>query len=78
MIHGSSATVGCIPVGDDAIEDIFCLAAAVGKENVTVVVAPYDMRKGRIADLEKSPLPWYGALCDGISRALKKYSNPDV
>ena len=78
MIHGSSATVGCIPVGDDAIEDIFCLAAAVGKENVTVVVAPYDMRKGRIADLEKSPLPWYGALCDDISRALKKFSNPDV
>ena len=27
MIHGKAATIGCVPVGDDAIEDIFYLAS---------------------------------------------------
>ena len=70
MIHGGSATVGCIPIGDDAIEELFYFVAMIGKENVTVVIAPYDMRNGRKRELEKSALPWYGELCDKISKAL--------
>ena len=70
MIHGGSATVGCIPIGDDAIEEVFYFAAKAGKENIRIIIAPYDMRNGRIAELEKSPLPWYGALCDEIATAL--------
>jgi len=70
MIHGKSVTVGCVPVGDDAIEDIFFLASAVGPENVSVVIAPYDMRKGRKPELESSSLPWYPALCREIDAAL--------
>ena len=70
MIHGGSATVGCIPIGDDAIEELFYLVAAVGRENVKLIIAPYDMRTGRDASLEKSTLPWYGTLCDMISSSL--------
>ena len=70
MIHGGKATVGCVPIGDDAIEEVFYFAAKVRKENIAVLIAPYDMRKGRDAELEKSPLPWYGALCDEIAHQL--------
>ena len=70
MIHGGNATVGCIPIGDDAIEEVFYFAAKVGIANVKVIIAPYDMRTGRNQELEKSTLPWYGDLCDEISRAL--------
>ena len=70
MIHGKAVTIGCVPVGDDAIEDIFYLAAAVGIKNVSVVIAPYDMRKGRNPKLECSPLAWYPDLCREISTAL--------
>ena len=70
MIHGKAATIGCVPVGDDAIEDIFYLASAVGIKNVSVVIAPYDMRKGRKPELERSPLKWYQNLCDEIQTAL--------
>ena len=59
-----------LAVGDDAIEDIFYLAAAVGIKNVSVVIAPYDMRKGRNPKLECSPLAWYPDLCREISTAL--------
>ena len=70
MIHGKAVTIGCVPVGDDAIEDIFYLAAAVGIKNVSVIVAPYDMRQGRKPELERSPLTWYPDLCREISTAL--------
>ena len=70
MIHGGDATVGCIPIGDDAIEELFCFAATVGCKNVSVVIAPYDMRNGRDGELERSSLSWYGTLCDGICDAL--------
>ena len=70
MIHGKAATIGCVPVGDDSIEDIFYLASAVGIKNVSVVIAPYDMRKGRKSELERSQLKWYPNLCEEIHTAL--------
>ena len=70
MIHGKAVTIGCVPVGDDAVEDVFYLAHAVGVGNVSVVIAPYDMRGGRRPELERSPLPWYRDLCDEIAAAL--------
>lgn len=70
MIHGKSVTIGCIPIGDDAIEDVFYLASAVGVKNITIIISPYDMRKGRNPELEKSALPWYGERCNEIAQAL--------
>ena len=70
MIHGSNATVGCVPVGDEAIEELFYLVQAAGLRSVSVVIAPYDMRAGRKPEFEKSPLPWYPALCDRIAAGL--------
>ena len=70
MIHGKAVTIGCVPVGDDAIEDIFYLASAVGIKNVSVIIAPYDMRKGRKPGLERLPLKWYPNLCNEIQTAL--------
>ena len=72
MIHGSNATIGCVPIGDKAIEDIFYLVAKVGFKNVEIVIAPYDMRKGRRPELEESSLAWYPRLCDDICAALNK------
>ena len=71
MIHGKNVTIGCVPIGDDAIEDVFYLVNAVGIKNVSVIIAPYDMRSGRKPELEKSPLQWYDALCGEIESALK-------
>lgn len=71
MIHGTDATIGCVPIGDDAIEDVFYFVNAVGIKNVSVIIAPYDMRNGRKPELEKSPLQWYDALCGEIESVLK-------
>ena len=44
MIHGGAASVGCLAMGDPAAEDLFVLAAAAGIDNVTIVLAPVDLR----------------------------------
>jgi hypothetical protein len=40
MIHGKDCSVGCLAIGDPAIEELFVLAARVGIGNVEVVLAP--------------------------------------
>lgn len=40
MIHGSDKSVGCIALGDPAIEELFWLAATVGVANIEVVISP--------------------------------------
>ena len=75
MIHGTNATIGCVPIGDDAIEDVFYLVNAVGIKKVSVIIAPYDMRSGRKPELEKSQLSWYDTLCGEIESVLKENLN---
>jgi murein L,D-transpeptidase YafK len=70
MIHGKNATVGCVSIGDDSIEDVFYLVNAVGCTNVKVIIAPYDMRNGRQKEWENVPLPWYSELCKKIEKEL--------
>ena len=45
FIHGSHVTIGCIPLGDDAIEEVFFFVAANGTEHCRIIVAPRDFRK---------------------------------
>ena len=44
FIHGGSATIGCIPIGDAGIEEVFLMVFEVGINNVTAIVSPYNMR----------------------------------
>lgn len=45
MIHGGSASIGCLAMGDPVAEELFVLAARAGVENVEVVVSPVDFRR---------------------------------
>lgn len=44
MIHGKSASIGCLAMGDEAIEEIFTLAADVGIDRIEVLIMPFDVR----------------------------------
>lgn len=39
-IHGKDKTVGCVPIGDTAIEDVFYLVHLVGLKNTKSVISP--------------------------------------
>lgn len=45
MIHGKSASIGCLAMGDEAIEELFALAADTGVQHIEVLIAPFDLRK---------------------------------
>ncbi|WP_210410815.1 L,D-transpeptidase family protein [Leptospira sarikeiensis] len=40
FIHGKAASIGCLAMGDEIIEDLFTLVAKTGKENVSVIISP--------------------------------------
>jgi murein L,D-transpeptidase YafK len=44
FIHGKAVSIGCLAMGDEAIEELFVLAAQVGTEHMKVVIAPHDPR----------------------------------
>jgi len=44
MIHGGSVSIGCLAMGDPAAEELFTLAARCGLANLTVLIAPTDLR----------------------------------
>ena len=44
-IHGDRRSIGCIAIGDKAIEQIFPLVYETGIEHVQVIIAPCDLRK---------------------------------
>lgn len=44
FIHGKSVSVGCLAMGDEVIEELFVLAADIGVDSISVVIAPTDPR----------------------------------
>lgn len=71
FIHGKTASIGCLSMGDAAIEELFVLTAQVGAENVKVVIAPHDPRTYPL-EVDSEELPeWTPELYSIISREIK-------
>ena len=72
MIHGKSASIGCLAMGDQAAEDLFVLAAETGIENLSVILSPVDFRILSLpANLPKGPA-WVPELYADIQKELLK------
>jgi hypothetical protein len=77
FIHGDAVSAGCLAMGDLAIEELFVLAAHVGKENMKVVIAPHDPRK-RPLDSKQPGLPsWTGELYEAIAGEILALAGPE-
>src|SRR5258708_5869303 len=72
FIHGKTVSIGCIAVGDPAIEEIFTLAADSGPQNVRVIIAPNDLRIAGAALSETTP-QWVASLYRSIAAALVEF-----
>jgi murein L,D-transpeptidase YafK len=72
MIHGSKVSIGCIAVGNEAAEDLFVLAAIVGKEWVKVVISPVDFRVPGTKAPE-ADRPWIRTLYTTLARELAAF-----
>jgi hypothetical protein len=49
FIHGKAVSIGCLAMGDEAIEELFTLVHQVGRANVKVVITPTDPDLGHLA-----------------------------
>tara|TARA_Y100000588_G_scaffold341918_1_gene386319 strand:- start:18131 stop:18808 length:678 start_codon:yes stop_codon:yes gene_type:complete len=71
FIHGSNVTIGCIPIGDDKIEELFVLINHIGIENTVIVITPNDL----ITFPEIKDISWenelYQDLINDISKNIK-------
>ena len=72
FFHGKAATIGCIPLGDQAIEEIFVLVSRVGKTHVEVIIAPVDFRQGK-AKPDIQGIMWEHRLYDQIEQSLQPF-----
>lgn len=44
FIHGKSSTIGCIPIGDEAIEEVFLFTTKALDNGVKIIISPRDFR----------------------------------
>lgn len=74
FIHGGSASIGCLAIGDPAIEEVFTLLADVGIGEAEVLISPLDLRV--------HPLPdglgggWRDELYESLRRRLDELPRP--
>jgi hypothetical protein len=72
MIHGKTASIGCLAMGDEAAEDLFVLAAETGIENIAVILSPVDFRVRQLpGDMPAVPA-WTAGLYEQVAAELSK------
>ena len=73
FLHGKSLSVGCLAVGDKAIDELFLLTRRVGLNHVQLIIAPNDLRKGTPATNTFAQPRWLPELYKNISHALSSF-----
>ena len=72
FIHGKAASIGCVAIGDVAIEEVFTLVAETGTPHVRLVLAPNDLRVAGAPMSESTPL-WVAQLYRTIAATLAQF-----
>ncbi len=72
MIHGSNRTIGCIPIGDRKIEELYFLAEKVGIKNIKVILSPVDFRHIEVK-IKNKKHPWLRELYSNIKKEMLKF-----
>lgn len=73
FLHGKTFSVGCLAVGDRAIDQLFLLTRRVGLRQVKVIIAPNDLRHGKPATSTFAQPRWLGELYKQITVALNQF-----
>ena len=74
FIHGKAVSIGCLAMGDRAIEELFVAVYDVGRANVQVVIAPTDPTKTPL-NPSQYPQPWVAELYESIETAITNIRN---
>ncbi|OGF47372.1 MAG: hypothetical protein A2231_01285 [Candidatus Firestonebacteria bacterium RIFOXYA2_FULL_40_8] len=72
FIHGSNVSIGCLAMGDEAIEEIFYLIKLTGLKNSGIIIAPCDMRSKKVI-IDKTAPSWVNELYQNIRKELDQF-----
>lgn len=72
MIHGSKYSIGCLAMGDDAIEELFVLAAKSSYRKWKLIFSPVDFRLGEKPPPPRTPVSWLDERYQKISEAMQE------
>jgi hypothetical protein len=72
MMHGNAVSIGCVAIGDRAIEEVFTLVAETTLARTKVIIAPNDLR-ARGAILHDDSPRWTAELYRAVAAALVDY-----
>jgi len=75
MIHGKNRTVGCIPIGNDNIEELYFLSKKVGIKNIKIILAPVDFRVMKVEIKKTNKHPWLKKLYKKITKEMKPFTS---
>jgi len=76
FIHGKAQSVGCLAMGDDAIEELFTLVHRIGPEHSEVLIAPKDPRQYALLTLPVAQTPWIAERYRELELAFAAYATP--
>ncbi len=73
FIHGKTYSVGCLAIGDKAIDELFLLTHRVGLEHVQLIIAPNDLRRAKPIKSAINQPRWVPTLYQNIRVALNQF-----
>ena len=74
FIHGNNLSVGCLAVGDLAIDQLFILARRVGLNHTQLIIAPNDLRNSKPITPTFAQPRWLPELYKQITNSLKPFN----
>ena len=72
FIHGSNVSIGCLAIGDPAIEELFTLVGSIGRKKVQVLIVPADPRVAPITPRPEDP-EWLHGRYDRLMKAFSDF-----
>lgn len=73
FLHGKDLSVGCLAIGNHAIDQLFLLVRRVGLANTKVIIAPNDLRVGQPETDRLTQPKWIDELYQKIAHELHQY-----
>ncbi|MBC8101383.1 MAG: L,D-transpeptidase family protein [Cytophagales bacterium] len=68
-VHGGAASIGCVALGDPAIEEVFCLVAQAAPRERRILLTPFDLRLRQ--NIPSASDPWVRGLYSRLGRTLR-------
>lgn len=78
FIHGKDQSVGCLAVGDVAIEELYVLMNDVGVKKANIIIAPNDIRREVPENLAVPNPEWTDELDNRLMLALLPYRDNNM